>query len=77
MNSTMIIAATAVAITAMFCLVAMRALRSWLELKRLELAERAAPAEDEGGEDIGVRIELAAMRERLRRLEDIASHVEL
>ena len=78
MNSTMIIATTAVAITAMLCLVATRALRSWLELKRLELANRQLPAEETGEtDDIAVRIELAVVRERLRRLEEIASHVEL
>ncbi len=79
MTTTLIFAATALAITAMVCLAASRAWRGWLELKRLELArgdgslEAAEAAEDE----IGVRIELAAMRERLRQLEAIASGVEL
>jgi hypothetical protein len=76
MDATLILAATSLAIAAMVCLAASRAWRGWLELKRLELAARAdTPAvEDEG---IGVRIELAAVRERLKKLEAIASGVEL
>ncbi len=76
MTTTIILAATALGITAMLCLAATRAWRGWLELKRLELARRTAgpeAAEDE----IGVRIELAAVRERLKKLEAIASGVEL
>ena len=40
----------------------------------LELASRGAPGAEE---DVGVRIELAAVRERLKKLEAIASGVEL
>jgi hypothetical protein len=76
MESVLILAATAVAISAMICLAAGRAWRGWLELKRLELAARGAPPE-QAGEDVGVRIELAAVRERLKKLEAIASGVEL
>ena len=75
MTTSMILAATALAITAMLCLAAGRAWRGWLEVKRLELAARGeAPAPDS---DVGMRIELAAVRERLRKLEEIASCVEL
>ena len=76
MTAPLIYAAAALAITAMLCLAAGRAWRGWLELKRLELAagaESPEAAEDE----IGVRIELAAVRERLKKLEAIASGVEL
>jgi len=75
MSTATILAASGIAITALLCLAASRAWRGWLELKRLELAQReaAAPADP----DIGLRIELAAVRERLRQLEEIASHVEL
>ena len=76
MTSTLISAATALAITAMLCLAGTRAWRGWLELKRLELGARAG--DPEAAEDeIGLRIELAAMRERLKKLEAIASGVEL
>lgn len=79
MTTTLILAATALAVTAMICLAASRAWRGWLELKRLELAGRpAAPDAIEAAEDeIGLRIELAAVRERLKKLEAIASGVEL
>lgn len=76
MGSALILAAAAVAITAMLCLAAGRAWREWLELKRLELAARGMDGEG-AGEDVGVRIELAALRERLKKLEAIASGVEL
>ncbi|HST35735.1 MAG TPA: hypothetical protein VLK25_03795 [Allosphingosinicella sp.] len=80
MTTTLILAATALAITAMLCLAATRAWRGWLELKRLELAAReihlAEPPAD-AGQDVGLRIELAAVRERLKKLEEIASGVEL
>lgn len=75
MSTTLILAATALAITAMICLAAARAWRGWLELKRLELGAQPGgrPSED----DVGLRIELAGVRERLRKLEEIASGVEL
>lgn len=76
MGSALILAAAAVAITAMLCLAAGRAWGEWLALKRLELAARGMEGES-AGEDVGVRIELAALRERLKKLEAIASGVEL
>ena len=79
MTASLIYAGTALAVTAMLCLAAGRAWRGWLEYKRLELAARAEfPDAVEAAEDeIGVRIELAAVRERLKKLEAIASGVEL
>jgi hypothetical protein len=79
MTATLILALTALAVTAMITLAASRAWRGWLDYKRLALAslgvgpDAAEAAEDE----IGVRIELAAVRERLKKLEAIASGVEL
>jgi hypothetical protein len=76
MVQTLILAGTLLAITAMICLAATRAWRGWLELKRLELAARQD--EDQAPDaDVGVRIELAGVRERLKKLEEIASGVEL
>jgi len=78
MSSSIIFAATALAITAMLCFAATRAWKGWLEVKRLELAK--SDATDEVGavdQDIGLRIELAAVRERLKKLEEIAAGVEL
>ena len=78
MTTSLILAFTALAVIAMLCLAVGRAWRGWLELKRLELAGGAASeAEAVPGEDMALRIELAAVRERLRKLEEIASGVEL
>lgn len=59
------------AITAMLCFTGLRAWRGWLELRRLEI-ERGW----EGPNETGVRIELASVRERLKKLEQIASGVD-
>lgn len=79
MTATLIIAATALAVTAMICAAASRAWRGWLDLKRLELAsmDHAPDAAEAAEDEIGLRIELAAVRERLKKLEAIASGVEL
>lgn len=74
MNATLIIAGTVLAVTFMLCAAGLWAWRGWLKLRRLELASRTA---GEPEEDVGVRIELAAVRERLKKLEAIASGVEL
>ena len=76
LTTSLIFAATAFAITAMVCLAAGRAWRGWLDLKRLELASRRS-APEAAEDEVGVRIELAAVRERLKKLEAIASGVEL
>ena len=75
MIETLTPAAAALGVTAMLCLTAYRAWRGWLDLKHLELSRRAAAGED--GEDVGLRIELADVRERLKKLEAIANGVEL
>jgi len=78
MMTTMILSATALAITAMLCIAATRAWAGWLALRRLEFERiREAEADAGGAKDVGVRIELAAVRERLKKLEAIASGVEL
>ena len=74
MNTALILSATALAATLMLCIAATRAWRAWLDYKKLELASRGGAGADE---DVGVRIELAAVRERLKKLEAIASGVEL
>jgi hypothetical protein len=76
MNTTLIIAGAALAVTFMLCFAMLRAWRGWLDYKRLELASRRG-ARETSEEDVGVRIELAAVRERLKKLEAIASGVEL
>jgi hypothetical protein len=75
------LAASLVLVAAIVCGAALAAWRGWLDLKRLELqARRAAPAADEeepAESGAGALIELASMKERLRRLEAIANGVEL
>ncbi|WP_066524858.1 hypothetical protein [Erythrobacter sp. CCH5-A1] len=58
---------------------ALRAWQGWLELKRSEL-ERVPAGRSSGEEGSGLgtaRIELADLKERIRKLEAIASGVEL
>lgn len=76
MTTTLILAATAFLITGMICLAGLRAWHGWLALKRLEL-DRDPSDYDAPESDVGLRIELAAVRERLKQLEEIASGVEL
>ena len=69
-----------VLVAAIVCGAALSAWRGWLELKRLELGRRSGGGpvgEPETESDTGTLIELAAVKERLRRLEAIASGVEL
>jgi len=79
MTDALILAATALAVTAMIVVAASRAWRDWLHYKKLELAarDRAPDPQEAAEDDVGVRIELAAVRERLKMLEAIASGVEL
>ena len=76
MTTILILAATALLMTAMLSFAGLRAWRGWLDLKRLEL-DRDRLGDEALESDVGVRIELAAVRERLKQLEEIASGVEL
>jgi hypothetical protein len=76
MIESLVAAAAALGVAAMLCFTALRAWRGWLELRRMEVAQRPPPLEDRGGE-VGVRIELAAVKERLKKLEAIASGVDI
>ncbi|MCX9148299.1 hypothetical protein [Erythrobacter sp. WG] len=56
----------------------LRAWAGWLELKRQELDRAAVRAPQDEGSGLGTaRIELADLKERIRKLEAIASGVEL
>ena len=74
MIESLVPATAALGVTAMLCFTALRAWRGWLELRRAEVTREAPP--EVSGEDVGVRIELAAVRERLKKLEAIASGVD-
>jgi len=57
---------------------ALRAWQGWLDLKRRELDRLPAASAPEQGSGLGTaRIELADLKERIRKLEAIASGVEL
>ena len=55
---------------------ALRGWRGWLELKRLELQSRTSETELPGP-SMSSRIELADLKERIRKLEAIAAGVDL
>ena len=66
-------AGAVIILTAMICRTGQNCWREWLELKRLQIpsgqgADEPAPA---------VRIEVADLKERLRKLEAIARGVDL
>jgi hypothetical protein len=75
MSTSFAFAAAALGVTGIICFTLLRAWRGWLDLKRLELAgqEPTAPT----GGDVGLRIEVAAVKERLKQLEAIASGIDL
>ena len=71
----MMLTAAALAALAMASLAALKGWHGWLELKRLEIAARA-----NGEERVASptnRIELADLKERVRKLEGIAAGVDL
>ena len=67
-------AAVALSALSIVSLVALRGWRDWIQLKREELAAGHAPApQDQGVPNAGSRIEIADLKERLRKLEAIAA----
>ena len=75
MTGLLTIAGSALAATAMLCLAGLRAWRGWLDLKRYEIAATRSDPEPQEASS-GVRIEMANLKERLRRLEAIATGVD-
>ena len=66
----LVVAGLVFAALAMLAITGLKGWQAWLELKRLELASRrGAPGPE--------RIEMADLRERVRKLEAIASCVDL
>ena len=54
-------------------LIALRAFTAWIDLKRVQLEHGAEP----GGSSVGQRIDVADLKERVRRLEAIAAGVDI
>lgn len=63
--------------TAMLSIAALRAWRGWLDLKRLELSSAQGIDEPRRDPSPAARIEMADLKERLRKLEAIATGVDL
>ncbi|GMN02926.1 hypothetical protein MTsPCn3_16570 [Erythrobacter sp. MTPC3] len=84
MDPVFVIAATCLVGIGVVALALLKAWQGWLELKRQEL-DRTGSAltagrgeEIEGGAGVGAaRIEMADLKERIKKLEAIASGVEL
>ncbi|MBL9069512.1 MAG: hypothetical protein JNM03_05905 [Sphingopyxis sp.] len=70
-------AAVALSALMIVSLVALRGWRDWIQLKREELAAGHGLAQDPTVPHAGSRIEIADLKERLRKLEAIAAGVDL
>ena len=81
MSEQLLIAASTLAALLVIALATLKGWQDWLALKGRELDLRSAPAgspEIEGGAREGAqRIEIADLKERIRKLEAIASGVDL
>lgn len=74
----LITATIALSALTIISLVALRGWRDWIQLKREELAAGHIPAAaDAAVPHAGSRIEIADLKERLRKLEAIAAGVDL
>jgi hypothetical protein len=72
--TTMILAGFGLAAMGMAVLAALRGWQGWLDLKRMELAGHGR---QDGRGEVMERIEIADLKERIRKLEAIASCVDL
>ncbi|MEO0063222.1 MAG: hypothetical protein RLZZ08_1782 [Pseudomonadota bacterium] len=80
MSEQLLIAASALAALLVIAAAGLKGWQGWLELKARELDLRGSGARAEpefGAREGGARIELADLKERIRKLEAIASGVDL
>lgn len=70
-------AATALIITSILVFAGLRAWRGWLDLRRFQIAQEQEARREEPDPSSAVRIEMANLKERLRKLEAIATGVDL
>jgi hypothetical protein len=75
--ATLVTAGAGVLGLAIASLAALKGWRGWLELKRLEIQQMVATAGDVAAPSTGSRIEVADLKERVRKLEAIAAGIEL
>jgi hypothetical protein len=72
----LIIAATSLIAVSLLSVIGLKGFTAWIALKRAELDARS-PISDGGAPSAGNRIEIADLKERLRKLEAIAAGVDL
>jgi len=79
MTEQIIISTAALMGATIIALIGLRGWQGWLTLKEHELEKSPIPRQEiEGGSSVGAaRIEIADLKERLRKLEAIASGVDL
>jgi hypothetical protein len=77
MTIALIWAAAACLVTAMLSHAGLKAWRGWLDLRRFEIAQARSGTRDAPEPTPAVRIEMADLKERLRKLEAIATGVDL
>jgi len=78
LNQDLMIAATALVALMVIAATALKGWQGWLALKDRELQSHRPMREIEGGAGEGAqRIEIADLKERIRKLEAIASGVDL
>ena len=75
-TTTILTACFALAGLGMVLAAALKGWQGWLEVKRLEIAGTRG-AEEAGGGCMAELIELADLRERIRRLESIAACIDI
>lgn len=74
---TLVIAGTALVGLLVVVAALLKAWQGWLELKRREIEAQTAPSASPAGSPIAAaRIELSDLKERIRKLEAIASGVD-
>lgn len=76
-TDTAIVALASLAGLVVTALTASRCWHGWLTLKARELEQHSAPGEPGGSSEGKARIELADLRERIRKLEAIAAGVDI
>jgi hypothetical protein len=77
MTIALIWATAALAVAGMLCLAGLKAWRGWLDLKRFEIAQARPGAQEAPEPSTAARIEMANLKERLRKLEAIATGVDI
>lgn len=73
----MTMAASAVVAVAIVAATALRGWNGWLEYKKAELLRMGSAGQDNSPPSAAARIEVADLKERIRKLEAIAAGVEL